>query len=262
MYYGYNYGYEDSMMDAFATMFGAFSGIALLFGLLVGIASYVMQSMGLYTIAKRRGLNHPWFAWLPIGCEWLVGSISDQYQYLVKGQVRNRRKVLLGLAIASVASLLVMLILLVFVVANVIAASNSYNAGMIAYSLSGQIMVVLLLCIAVIVVSIVMLVFWYICMYDVFRSCDPGNGVIYLVLSIVGNVAQSFFAPAVLLGSIFLLLCRKKDDGMPPRRDMPLAQPQFRYYGQAPQEPQTYYPQPQPDYEQPKPEPKEPWENQ
>ena len=48
--------------------------------------------------------------------------------------------------------------------------------------------------------------------YDVFRSCEPKNSTLYLVLSLVGNV--------VIDGAccIFLILCKDKDLGMPPRK--------------------------------------------
>ena len=51
--------------------------------LVASVTMYVLQSLGAYTVAKRRGIHHPWLAWLPIGNVWIWGSISDQYQYVV-----------------------------------------------------------------------------------------------------------------------------------------------------------------------------------
>ena len=45
---------------------------------LLGIASYVLSSMAVYTIARRRGLRKPWLAWIPVANVWLLGSLSDQ----------------------------------------------------------------------------------------------------------------------------------------------------------------------------------------
>ena len=67
------------------------------------VLSYVFQSLGMYTIAKRRGIHNPWLAWVPVGSSWLLGSISDQYHYVVKGEERSKRKVLLGLQIGFIA---------------------------------------------------------------------------------------------------------------------------------------------------------------
>ena len=75
-----------------------FAGLAIL---LLAVVVYVFQSIGLYTIAKRRGIQNPWLAWLPIGSEWIAGSIADQYRYVVKGEVKNKRKTLLILNIIN-----------------------------------------------------------------------------------------------------------------------------------------------------------------
>ena len=65
--------------------------------LLVGIASYVLTSLALYTLASRRGIRKAWLSWVPVLNVWIVGSLSDQYRYVVKGQVKSKRKILLTL---------------------------------------------------------------------------------------------------------------------------------------------------------------------
>ena len=64
-----------------------------------------------------------------------------------------------------------------------------------------------LLSMIVICAAIMQLVFAYICYYDLFRSCDPENAGIYLVLSIV----FSFLQP------VFLFACRHKQLGLTPQ---------------------------------------------
>ena len=69
--------------------------ISMVFNLLgngISIAIYVLGALGLYTIAKRRQINHPWLAWVPIASGWIIGSLSDQYRYVKHGQVKNKRK--------------------------------------------------------------------------------------------------------------------------------------------------------------------------
>ena len=80
----------------------AIAGMGLLVAFVVlacFVVMYVFQSIGLYTIAKRRGIANPGLAWVPVAYSWILGSVSDQYQYVVRGKVCNRRKILLGLAI-------------------------------------------------------------------------------------------------------------------------------------------------------------------
>ena len=71
--------------------------------LAIGIAAYVLQSLGLYTIANRRGISNPWLAWLPVGNMWILGSIADQYQYAANHKVRNRRNALLTMTVILLA---------------------------------------------------------------------------------------------------------------------------------------------------------------
>ena len=68
-----------------------------LFGMptLLAIASYVLTALALYTIARRRGLRNPWLAWIPVANSWLLGSLSDQYRYVVKGEHKSKRIILL-----------------------------------------------------------------------------------------------------------------------------------------------------------------------
>ena len=49
------------------------------------------------------------------------------------------------------------------------------------------------------------------CMYDLYRSCDPGNATAYLVLGILFSILEP----------IFLIALRKRDSGLPPRRVQP-----------------------------------------
>ena len=163
------------------------------------IVSYVLRSVGLHSIAKRRGIHHPWLAWIPIGDAWIVGSISDQYQYVAKAKVRNRRKVLVGLYIAMYALMVAMIVAEV----GMIVAIEMNGLEAIAPALT-----ILGIAMAMLVIAVLACVFYYIALYDLFVSCDPGNAVVYLVVGI-------FFQ---FLQPIFLFISRKKDLGMPPRK--------------------------------------------
>lgn len=162
--------------------------------LMLGIASYVLSAMALYTIAKRRGIQSPWMAWMPVVNCWLLGSLSDQYQYVVKHHHTNRRKALLGLDILKCV-----LMVLVTVLAVVLTFQTAFN----------MVLARLLSCLALLAgVSIARAVVRYMALYDVYRSVDPKNAVVYLVLSICVGATIPFF----------LFFNREKEDGMPPRK--------------------------------------------
>lgn len=176
----------------------------------VSIGTYVLQSVGFYTIAKRRGIKHPWLAWIPAGNLWILGSISDQYQYVVKGRVKNKRKALLILSILMAVACVVMYALLGAFLVQALAYDDSmlaadhaamFNIMGTALGMMAMLFVLSGLCIAVVVIQ-------YIALNDLYRSCEPGNSVLYLLLSIFVNITLP----------VFVFICRNKDLGMPPRK--------------------------------------------
>jgi hypothetical protein len=224
-------GMLEGMLEGVDVEFLA--GIALVVGVIgliaavLGLVFYVLKSLGMYTIAKRRGINNPWLAWLPVGNEWIAGSISDQYRYVAKGQVTNRRIIMLALSIAA------------FVLSGI---SSSVSMGSFAQMMEGAMMgnedmimqasgtgaVTSLISLLNSGVSIATIVFWYMSMYDLYSSTNPGSNVVMLVLSIFFGFLEPFF-----------IFCnRNKDDGMPARTVEPeqpvwqepqLAQPDYQY---------------------------------
>lgn len=188
----------------------------------LGVIVYVLQALALYAIAQRRGIRKPWLAWIPVVNVWILGSISDQYRYVVKRQIKNKRKVLLSL---SIVTSVYMVILVVFIIVGLFVGILSMEPilgeemlPMELYSFAdifGGAVALLLLALPVAVLSVVHAVYYYMALYDVFVSCDPKNSRLYLVLSLVGN----FVVEGVRC--VFLMLCKDKDLGMPPRKVKP-----------------------------------------
>lgn len=215
--YGFEYAFPDGMEGvmegAFVGAAGVFTAVFLLLWLLgmgFAIASYVLNAVGLYRVAKRRGIHHAWLAWIPIGCNWLLGSISDHYQYVTKRKVTKRRKILLTLSLI----LLGVIGLLVTGTVGVVLFSDSPSGDVTGEILS----VALMACsyLGMLGLEIAILVFCYIAYYDLFKSCKPDNAVLFLVLGILFNVALPFF---VFFGT-------EKDLGMPTKRPpQPAAEP-------------------------------------
>lgn len=182
-----------------------------LFGMpmLVSIATYVLTALALYTIAKRRGLKNAWLAWIPVADCWLLGSLSDQYQYVVNGQHKSKRKILLLFRIL----ITIMWISLMGLLANLFFHAfgsilwGSMNDDQI-FQVLHQAMNLLVLCLPLVGASIAYAVFRYMALYDIYKSLDPENCAMFLVLSILFRVTEPFF----------LFFSRNKDAGMPPRK--------------------------------------------
>lgn len=187
----------------------------LLFALLIVlygyiIVTYILEGKALSAIARRRGLEKPWLAWVPVGKFWLLGAISDQYRYVAHGQIRNRRKLLLWTDIVFVALTTVFTAGVEIWAVSTVMTMVSQGSDDVMAVYFGGIAVIYLLLFAYIGIAAVISVFQYMAYYDLFRSCDPGKSLVYLLVSIFTTYPLPFFVYS----------CRDKDLGMPPRMDV------------------------------------------
>lgn len=185
------------------------------FSSLIGIASYVLTALALYTMAQRRGIKNAWLSWIPVVNCWIIGSLSDQYRYVVRGEVKNKRKALLILNIVNAVLAVVMVIVaVVMVFMGIRSAVGPYDEDILG-SIIGAVAGIAVLCLPIVGVSIALAVIRYMALYDIYTSCQPQNNVVYLVISIIFGITEPFF----------LFLCRDKDEGMPPRKQDPVYTP-------------------------------------
>lgn len=210
----YSYHYSGPMDDDVISLI-VYVVCTLLLGGGKGLITYIFRSLGVYSIAKRRGLNRPWLAWIPVADHWLLGCVSDQYQYVVKDKNTNRRKWLLGLRIAllilSVAVSAAMLGVAFEAIEIAMAGGNVERAMM---PLVRKLLTCAVWLVPLMGVSVAEAVFYYMSTYDLYRSTDPRNSVIYLVISIFFRITEPFF----------IFFNRNRDDGMPPRKAAPVTE--------------------------------------
>lgn len=203
----YEYAYVVEEVLGTGILSALFSGIP---SMLIGIAAYVLTALALYTMAQRRGLNRPWLAWIPVVNCWIVGSLSDQYRYVVKDEIKSKRKVLLILrlimAVLGTAMTAVALAMVFSVVGT--AMRGGVSEEQMVQAILGPAVGIVGMCLPLAGVSIAYAILRYMALYDIYRSMDPANCVLYLVLSILFGVTEPFF----------LFFNRNKDLGMPPRR--------------------------------------------
>ena len=203
------------------------AGIDLLqtgFSFIIGLVGYVLLAFGLYTVAKRRGVRNPWLAWLPFGQSWMLGCISDQYQFVAWRRNKNKRKAMLWLDIISAVLCCITLVLL----ANALVELFRYvdiktfamygevymEEDMFAHvpdealmEIASAMMKVLLPAFLLMGTTIALTVLRYLALHDLYRSCDPSSATAYTLLSIfLGNIAMG----------VAVLMCRNKDFGMHP----------------------------------------------
>ena len=210
-YPAYEINYE--MGEAGLGMLLGFYLVYFVMMIAISVGAYILQSLGMYAIAKRREIEKPWLAWLPIGSDWILGSISDQYRYVTKGQIKNKRKAMLTMNILLTVPLIMFFVGIVLFVVQI--AAYSGNMYMAAHAYEPQMFVALSVAVVawflMMGLAIALTVIRFVALFDLYRSCEPDNGTLFLVLSILIPITQP----------IFLFLYRNRDEGMPPRRPQP-----------------------------------------
>lgn len=175
------------------------------------LVSYVLNSAGLYSIAKRRGIHHPGLAWVPIANAWVLGSISDQYHYVTRGKLRSRRKLLLAMSIVS--AVLPVLMIVAQVVLVILEVSTGFTLGM-----TGSFLSFIIIWLVMVAFLMIRSIFTFIALYDLYYSCNPESAAVLLVLSIFILITKP----------ILVFASRKKDLGMPRRKKPETNSAEFR----------------------------------
>lgn len=168
----------------------------------IGIASYILQSLALHTLSKRRGIANPWLAWLPFGNYWIIGSLARDYDRQ-KGIHRRWDTTLLILSLVGFALFLVAYIaLIVFVIVNAVnndIYAEAYNEVFIS-NMFGSLLVFYVLLIVALVGMMALQALVYVCIYKIFESTVPQESLKYFLIYLL----VPFAAP------ICLFICRNK----------------------------------------------------
>ena len=182
---------------AFMSMMLAVVVVVLLICAVIGIASYVMTSLSLYTIAKRRNINHAWLAWIPVASYWTLGSIADEYDER-NGLKKRWAKTLVALYVIFYVAFIVVYVAALLTMYLGIRGTSDWE--MQIANMVTPIIVLYLLLVAVMIFAMVFSVCYYISLYKIFESTVPKHSLLCMIISIL-----------VPLGlPICLMCCRKK----------------------------------------------------
>ena len=199
----YHTGYYGAEMIVWAVV----GAVAMVFAA-AGLALFLLRGWSLYGFARRRGLKKAWLSWIPVGQDWIRGSLSDQYKYLTAGRNQSRRT---WLTVLSAASLLLKFLLVGSVIRHLSYALIGFGYPHMGYHMARLILTVGGMGFVSVFVWIAKVIFHHLCMYDLYSSAEPNNGLAMTVLGVVVPLLESFF----------LVYIREKDGGMPPRKDAP-----------------------------------------
>ena len=180
--------------------------IIIMFFSALAVVSYILTSLSIFTVAKRRGIRAPGLAWVPVANVWTLGSICDHYE-AAHGVQRKWRVVLLTLAVITFICALFAYLIVLLNAINVAMTYSDFDAAFnylrpneMVGLLDGGIVLLIVGAIAATALS----VFEMICLFKFYRSCRPKDAVKFLLLSLFVPFAEP----------VCLLLCRNSDDGM------------------------------------------------
>lgn len=142
----------------------------------IGLITYILNSVGLMTIAQHRRIPHAAFAWVPlVGQAYITGAVADDFERRSNGIEGKLRYWLVGLSLFLLAlspTLTVMVMIL--------------NRG---YVNTGSQLAYLIPLLLTLLAGLPFTVLWYIAHYKLYKSCQPANSVLFLVLSILFNLS-------------------------------------------------------------------------
>ena len=190
---------SDVMSGISAGLGGILIAVILFYGVvfLYTILAYVLQSISLHTIAKRRGISYPWLAWIPFGTNWILGAIACDYDKR-NGVKRRWDKLLLILSIVIVA-----IVVIVEVILFVSLFMTIVNASTASAPDKEILILVILMSLAILPVSLLTGIFVMlqtICVFKLFESTVPQKALTYFLIYLL----VPFAAP------ICLFACRNQ----------------------------------------------------
>lgn len=169
----------------------AFFAIFYLLFLGAAIVMYVLQSLALFNLAKKRGIQNYGLAWVPIGSSWILGKLADDVNICRRNKRTHFARNLLVLNIAYLA-----FFVLVYIGAfalGITIAMEEMMSGVASTAGPAIILVAVLLWLVLVALIIAINVLFYMALYRVFYGYAEENAVIFTVLSIFFSILQPIF---------------------------------------------------------------------
>lgn len=172
-------------------------GVSMLVSM-IQIAAYVLESIALFQIGKTRGIRGYGWAWAPIGKDWLLGKIADQFL-----RKKSDRDMQLGKTLLILELIYYGITFLYGIVMNVLmltaiftGAEEIFTAGAVL-ALVGIFLVMFAGAAALTAIS-------YVALYQVYASCMPSKTVLLMILSAIFPTLGK---------AICLMAVHQKDEG-------------------------------------------------
>lgn len=191
--------YNDEFATVFLIVYLVILGLALIFG----IVAYVLNSLSLFTVGKRRGVRFYGLAWVPVAQSWVLGSIADIHDRKLGHDYKWRHFLLWPYVVAFIC-VVGMIWVYVDLIVKMLAIAAYLTEAQLESMMLKYMARLMPFAIGCSLVSTVTIALSYICRYKFFESCRPRSTMLFLILGIVLPVTLPFFVFA----------CRNWDDGV------------------------------------------------
>ncbi|MCK5129416.1 MAG: hypothetical protein KAQ68_06175 [Clostridiales bacterium] len=176
------------MDNTFLVGFVAVMIVVLFFVFAISLVIYILHSIGLYRLAKNKGMDNAWLAWIPIGNYYILGAVSKQSAYM-KNKVPKVEVILPIVGAVYVALSFVPAIL------NTINSFSGYSYNnLLGMGISTLLITFLGLCFTAFITFVY---------YHIYKTYEPNNAVLYTILSVFS------------LSFIFIFVIRNKQPVLP-----------------------------------------------
>ena len=180
-------GVPDETVSFFLAIFiGTFT-----ISLLIGLALYLLESIGVYKMAKSAEIKNPWLAFIPVANGWVFGTIAEKYKK--KNGTKSARfgiilPVLEGIVLIEAIALTIFTVISIKEITGYALDAVNTSSEMAPEQFMSLIPVIILY-FALMAVSIAYAVVFFIALWRVYSSFDKPNATLYIVLSVVFTIS-------------------------------------------------------------------------
>lgn len=202
-------GVPDETVSFFLAIFiGTFT-----ISLLIGLALYLLESIGVYKMAKSAEIKNPWLAFIPVANGWVFGTLAEKYKK--KNGVKSARfgiilPVLEGIVLIEAIALTIFTVISIKEITGYALDAVNTSSEMAPEQFMSLISVIILY-FALMAVAIAYAVVFFIALWRVYSSFDKPNATLYIVLSVVFTISVP----------IILFIIRNRKPEFDPHNNVP-----------------------------------------
>lgn len=189
-----------------AELVGKIALVVLALYLIFLILTYVLSSISLFKVGKRRGVRLYGLAWVPVAKKWVLGELADAHDGR-SGMDHKWRHVLLWQAVIVFVCCAVCTAFYGWIISEIL-SNPVMDLDDLAYVILDGIgswsFVIRPAFILFSLLSTAFTVCNYICVYKFYESCRPRSTVLFLLIGLIFSVTFPFF----------MFACRDWDNGV------------------------------------------------